>query len=100
MSADFKLVPFDIYELKTMKIRRDPGAGYTRRNIIKLIEEFVEMDCDCCKVYSCDVERKAHIECTILRRTVDYGGFDNVKVILRGKNVFLVRKDRWDSLIC
>ena len=100
MSADFKLIPFDICELKTMKIRRGAGTGYTPRNIIKLIEEFVEMDCDCCKVNSYDSNRKAHIECTILRRTVDYGGFDNVKVILRGKNVFLVRKDRWDSLIC
>ena len=99
MSADFKLVPFDIYELKTMKIRR-AVTGYTPRNIIKLIEEFVEMDCDCCKVNSYDSNRKAHTECTILRRTVDYGGFDNVKVILRGNSVYLVRKDRWDSLIC
>lgn len=50
------------------------------------------------KFFTGSDDRKAHIECTILRRSISSLGA-NVRVVLRGNNVFLVRKNVWDEQV-
>lgn len=97
MSVAFKLEPFDINELKNMKKRICSGRG-VRRDVCSIIEEFAESEHDCCKVCSCDSDRKAHVEVTILRRSVEIAGYKKeIKVILRGEDVYLVKKNKWEK---
>lgn len=95
MSVAYKLEPFDINTLKEIDKRKKPGK-YIRRHVIEIIDEFVAGNYDCCKVCSCENDRKAHVEVTVLRRSVKSSGHNNVKVVLRGNNVYLVKKDRWE----
>lgn len=94
MSITYSLVPFDINELKSMRTRRKP-AGRDYRHVCELVDEFVEHNYECCRICTCDDNRKAHIESTILRRSVDFRGYKNVRVVLRGNSVYLVKRDRW-----
>lgn len=97
MYGKLKLEPYDIMKLKN--IPRKKSGKYTIKNdCIFFIEKFVESDYDCCKVFTGADNRKAHIECTILRRSVSSIGA-NVRVVLRGNNVFLVRKNVWDEQV-
>lgn len=97
MIGQLKLEPYDIMKLKNIPRRK--GGKYTIKNDnIGFIEKFVESDYDCCKVFTGSDDRKAHIECTILRRSISSLGA-NVRVVLRGNNVFLVRKNVWDEQV-
>ena len=93
----YQLEPHDIHELKHREIRKSSKGNVHHRNVIGTIEEFAFSDYDCCKICTCDTNRKAHIECTILRRSVKLGDFTNVKVVLRGEEVYLVKKSSWDK---
>lgn len=97
MSEALKLEPYDIYRLRD-KAKQRKAEGYTQRDIIGLINSFIASGCDCCKVCSSDDEKKAFIECSILRRSIKSGDFMNVKAVLRGEEVFLVKKDRWEEI--
>ena len=96
MSVPYRLEPHDIRELKTRAKRTTPNR-HVNRDVIRIIEEFVESGYDCCRVCFCDTDRQAHIECTILRRSVKLGNYDNVKVVLRKSEVYLVKKDKWEE---
>lgn len=100
MSVLLKLEPCDIKDVKNKKVRRDPVGRRTYRNVAGIIEEFIESGHDCCKVCFCDSGRMAHIEVTILRRSVQSCGCarNKIKVVLRGSEVYLVRKDKWEAL--
>lgn len=99
MSKDFKLEPFDIYELKHMDKRCMPKKNTYNRDVVGVLEEFLKSDYDCCKVISCDTDRKAHIECTILRRSISQQGFTNsIRAVLRGECVYLVKKSKWEEM--
>lgn len=92
MSVDFKLEPFDINELKNMDKRK--------RDIRSIIVEFAEGDYDCCRVCSCSYvnDRKSHFEVAILRRSVEMAGYEKeIKVLLRGESVYLVKKNKWEK---
>lgn len=97
MYGKLKLEPYDIMKLKNIP-RRKSGKYTIKNDCIGFIEEFVESDYDCCKVFTGSDDRKAHIECTILRRSISSLGA-NVRVVLRGNNVFLVRKNVWDEQV-
>lgn len=97
MIGQLKLEPYDILKLKNIP-RRKSGKYAIKNDCIGFIEKFVESDYDCCKVFTGSDGRKAHIECTILRRSVSSIGA-NVRVVLRGNNVFLVRKNVWDEQV-
>lgn len=97
MIGQLKLEPYDIMKLKNMP-RRKSGKYTIKNDNIGFIEKFVESDYDCCKVFTGSDDRKAHIECTILRRSISSLGA-NVRVVLRGNNVFLVRKNVWDEQV-
>ena len=97
MSVLYKLEPHDIRELKTRAKRKKPNK-HVHRDVISIIEEFVTNNYDCCRVCICDTDRKAHIETTILRRSVKSLNYENqVKVVLRGEEVYLVKKSRWEE---
>ena len=97
MSEVYKLEPYDIEELKNKPKRRIPH-GVTPRDAIGLVEKFVGDGYICCKVCTCEDNRKAHIESTILRRSVKLRNYENtVKVVLRGNDVFLVKKSAWEE---
>ena len=97
MSEAYELEPYDIEELKN-KPKRRIHYGVTRRDAIGLVEKFVDDGYICCKVCTCDDNRKAHIESTILRRSVTLCNYENtVKVVLRGNDVFLVKKSAWEE---
>ena len=97
MSILYKLEPYDIKELKRKEKRTKPN-GHVKRDVTAIVEEFLVSEHDCCRVCICDNDRKAHIECTILRRTVKLGGYDeNIKVVLRGESVYLVKKSKWEE---
>lgn len=97
MSELYKLEPYDIEELKN-KPRRIIHRGVTKRDTIGIVEKFVEDGYICCKVCTCEDNRKAHIENTILRRSVKLRNYENtVKVVLRGNDVFLVKKSAWEG---
>lgn len=96
MSVAYKLEPFDINELKNMENRRS-SKYCTVRNVRGIIEEFVESEHDCCRVCFCDNDRKAHVEVTILRRSIKMAGYEReVKVVLRGECVYLVKRNKWN----
>ena len=97
MIGQLKLEPYDIMKLKNIP-RRKSGKYTIKNDHIGFIEKFVESDYDCCKVFTGSDDRKAHIECTILRRSISSLGV-NVRVVLRGNNVFLVRKNVWDEQV-
>ena len=97
MIGQLKMEPYDIMKLKNIP-RRKSGKYTIKNDNIFFIEKFVESDYDCCKVFTGADDRKAHIECTILRRSVNAIGA-NVRVVLRGNNVFLVRKNVWDEQV-
>lgn len=97
MIGQLKMEPYDIMKLKNIP-RRKSGKYTIQNDNIFFIEKFVESDYDCCKVFTGSDNRKAHIECTILRRSVNAIGA-NVRVVLRGNNVFLVRKNVWDEQV-
>lgn len=97
MIGQLKLEPYDIMKLKNIP-RRKSGKYTIKNDNIGFIEKFVESDYDCCKVFTGSDDRKAHIECTILRRSISSLGV-NVRVVLRGNNVFLVRKNVWDEQV-
>lgn len=97
MNGQLKMEPYDIMKLKNIP-KRKSGKYAIQNDCIGFIEKFVESDYDCCKVFTGSDDRKAHIECTILRRSVSSLGA-NVRVVLRGNNVFLVRKDLWDEQV-
>lgn len=94
MKAVYSLEPFNINELKSMETRRKP-VDRDFRHVCELIDEFVENDYECCKVCTCDDNYKAHIESTVLRRSVDIRGYKNVRVVLRGNSVYLVKRNLW-----
>lgn len=97
MSISYKLEPYDINKLKRKEKRKAPHK-YARRDVVSIIEEFMVSGYDCCRVCFCENDRKAHFECTILRRSVKTNGYDNsVKVVLRGEGVYLVKKDKWEE---
>lgn len=96
MSIAYKLEPYDINKLKQKKKRKNPNR-YIKRDITAAVEEFVISEYDCCRIFNCDTAREAHIECTIIRRTVQLGNFDNIKVVVRGEDVYLVKKDKWEK---
>ena len=93
MSTAYSLVPFDINELKSMKTRRKPSCS-VYRHVCEIVDEFVEHNYECCRICTCDDARKAHIENTILRRSVNSRWYKNVRVVLRGNSVYLVKRDR------
>lgn len=97
MIGQLKLEPYDIMKLKNIP-RRKSGKYTIKNDNIGFIEKFVESDYDCCKVFTGSDDSKAHIECTILRRSISSLGA-NVRVVLRGNNVFLVRKNVWDEQV-
>ena len=97
MIGQLKMEPYDISKLENIP-RRKTGKYTIKNDCIGFIEKFVESDYDCCKVFTGSDGRKAHIECTILRRSVSLSGA-NVRVVLRGNNVFLVRKNVWDEQV-
>lgn len=97
MNGQLKMEPYDIMKLKNIP-RKKSGKYAIKNDRIGFIEKFVESDYDCCKVFTGSDDRKAHIECTILRRSVSSLGA-NVRVVLRGNNVFLVRKNIWDEQV-
>lgn len=97
MIGQLKMEPYDISKLENMP-RRKTGKYTVKNDCIGFIEKFVESDYDCCKVFTGSDDRKAHIECTILRRSISSLGA-NVRVVLRGNNVFLVRKNVWDEQV-
>lgn len=97
MIGQLKMEPYDIMKLKNIP-RRKTGKYTVTNDCIGFIEKFVESDYDCCKVFTGSDDRKAHIECTILRRSISSLGA-NVRVVLRGNNVFLVRKNVWDEQV-
>lgn len=97
MNGQLKMEPYDIMKLKNIP-KRKSGKYAIQNDCIGFIEKFVESDYDCCKVFTGSDDRKAHIECTILRRSVNILGA-NVRVVLRGNNVFLVRKNVWDEQV-
>lgn len=97
MIGQLKMEPYDISKLENIP-RRKTGKYTVKNDCIGFIEKFVESDYDCCKVFTGSDDRKAHIECTILRRSVSSIGA-NVRVVLRGNNVFLVRKNVWDEQV-
>ena len=99
MDGQLKLEPYDIHELmRKHKRKRKSNKCIHQRDCVGVIEEFLESDYDCCKVFTGVDGRKAHIEGTILRRSVKIIGA-NVRVIQRGNDVFLVRKDLWDEQV-
>lgn len=97
MIGQLKMEPYDISKLENIP-RRKTGKYTVKNDCIGFIEKFVESDYDCCKVFTGSDDRKAHIECTILRRSISSLGA-NVRVVLRGNNVFLVRKNVWDEQV-
>lgn len=97
MIGQLKMEPYDISKLENIP-RRKTGKYTVKNDCIGFIEKFVESDYDCCKVFTGSDGRKAHIECTILRRSISSLGA-NVRVVLRGNNVFLVRKNVWDEQV-
>lgn len=97
-SIDYKLVEYDIHKLKNMKYRRS-SKNHTNRNVIGIIAKFVDLNYDCCELCICDDRKTAHIEHTIVRRSVKLGGYDaRVRVVLRGNKIFLVNKHKWDNM--
>lgn len=96
MDGQLKMEPYDIMELLHIPKRKD-NKSISKRDCVTFIEQFVMSSNDCCKVFTGTDNRKAHIECTILRRSVKASGL-NVSVVLRGKDVFLVRKKLWDEI--
>lgn len=98
MSVMYKLEPYDIEELKRRGKRKNKNR-YVKRDVEAIVEEFAASEHDCCRVCLCDNDRKAHIECTILRRTVNIFNYDNIKVVLRGEGVYLVKKSKWEQEI-
>lgn len=97
MDGQLKMEPYDIMKLKNIP-KQKSCKGTIKNDHICFIEKFIESDYDCCKVFTGSDGRKAHIECTILRRSVSLSGA-NVRVVLRGNNVFLVRKNVWDEQV-
>lgn len=97
MIGQLKMEPYDISKLENIP-KRKTGKYTVKDDCIGFIEKFVESGYDCCKVFTGADNRKAHIECTILRRSVNAIGA-NVRVVLRGNNVFLVRKNVWDEQV-
>lgn len=95
MIGQLKMEPYDISKLENIP-RRKTGKYTVKDDCIGFIEKFVESGYDCCKVFTATDDRKAHIECTILRRSVNILGA-NVRVVLRGNKVFLVKKDLWNE---
>lgn len=96
MNAQYKLEPCDINEVKSVLIRKAPKHR-PNRDGIGLINEFADSDYDCCKVCHCGDNRKAHIEVTILRRSIKSSGhYHSVRVIQRGDCVYLVKRNKWD----
>lgn len=96
MSVQYKLEPCDINEIKNIQIRK-PSKYRSNRDNIGLINEFADSEYDCCKVCHCDDDRKAHIEVTILRRSIKSSGhYHSVRVIQRGDCVYLVKRNKWD----
>lgn len=97
MSVPYKLEEYDINALRRQSTRKST-AKQVQRDIIGIIEEFIAGNYDCCRVCVCDNDRKAHFECTILRRTVKVHNYENVKVVLRGDKVYLVKKNKWEEI--
>ena len=97
MDGQSKMEPYDIHELMRKHKRKSSGHA-PKRDCIGFIENFVESDYDCCKVFTGTNDSEAHIECAILCRSVKIIGA-NVRVIQRGNDVFLVRKDLWDEQV-
>ena len=96
MSVPYKLEPCDINEVKHIEYRKS-SKGCIRRDINATIEDFITSGHDCCRVCIAEDDRKAHFECTVLRRSVKLFNYDNVKVVLRGECVYLVKKDKWEE---
>ena len=58
--SEIKLEPYDIRKLWEHPISRSDG-GYKRRNFREVLEDFVNSQHDCCKIYSGDDYAKANI---------------------------------------
>ena len=96
--SEIKLEPYDIRKLWGHPISRSDG-GYKRRNFRKVLEDFVNSQHDCCKIYSGDDYAKANIMAVSLRDSIKRFDYKNtVKVVVRGNNVFLVKKRAWEKL--
>ena len=98
MSETLKLETYDIYQLRD-KVKQRKSEKSEKRNIVELIENFIDSECNCCRVCSCDDSKQALMESSGLRRTIRNEGFRNVITILRGTEVFLVKKDRWEEIL-
>ena len=96
--SEIKLEPYDIRKLWEHPISRQDG-GYKRRNFREVLEDFVNSEHACCKIYYGDDYAKANIMAVSLRDSIKRFDYKNtVKVVARGTNVFLVKKRAWEKL--
>lgn len=96
--SEIKLEPYDIMQLWELPRSRAVG-GHKRRNFREVIEEFVNSQHDCCKIYSAGDYAKANTITMNLRESIKRLDYKNtVIVVVRGTNVFLVKKSAWEKL--
>ena len=96
--SEIKLEPYDIMQLWEHPRSRSAG-GYKRRNFSEVLEEFVNSQHDCCKMYSNDNCEKVNIVSRNFRDSIRRFDYKNtVKVVARGTDVFLVKKSAWEKL--
>lgn len=96
--SEIKLEPYDIRKLWENPRSRSDG-GYKRQNFRGILEDFVNSQHDCCKIYSGNDYAKANIMAVSLRDSIKRFDYKNtVMVVVRGNNVFLVKKRAWEKL--
>lgn len=95
MNRECVLIPYSIEALQKMPKHKGPTNG--PRNIIDILEEFVNKNHDCCVVSRCDSNELAHMDCTAFNRVIKRENYINVKIVRRGSTVFLVKKDAWEK---
>lgn len=96
MSVPYKLEPYDIYKLKNDPIKKPRSKSITR-NVVGVVEEFVNNNYDCCLVCECENGTQSHIEVTIINRVLKRENYINVKAVVRGSRVYLVKKSAWEA---
>lgn len=96
--SEIKLEPYDIRKLWENPRSRSDG-GYKRQNFRGILEVFVNSQHDCCKIYSGNDYAKANIMAVSLRDSIKRFDYKNTgMVVVRGNNVFLVKKRAWEKL--
>ena len=98
MSVLYKLEKFDIYELKNMPTGKGIPTGSVKRNVAEMLEEFINGNHDCCKLCTCEDGRKAHIEYANLHTAMTRAKLTNIRIVIRGCSVYLVKKDKWEEV--